>query len=139
MEKRRFAKSSLEVARHNLDALFAAYSEATGIGVAYVSEFVADDRAFVYRYNRKPINFTSYDRVVGRFSELWPKGTDWPADVPRSAPEALPKKALDLLNARKARQAAKAAAKVPALPGDADWPDDIPQPPNPNNTEARSG
>lgn len=130
MSDAQFQKPTLEVARENLARLFEAFATATGIAQAVASEIVADDRAFVYRAQRKPINFTTYDHVVGRFSAIWPAGADWPAPVPRLAPEALPPKAAARLAEATAKVAERALRNSQAaqLPGGAPWPSDIPQP-----------
>lgn len=125
MDNNRFSKSSLETARANLRVLFDAYVAATGFPVPFASELVADDRAFVYRFKRTGLNFQTYDRVVARFSWLWPKATAWPQDVPRIAPAKPSDKALSKLREREQQAAANS---TPTLPGDAEWPSDIPKP-----------
>lgn len=139
MGKEKFHTSSLQIARNNLKRLFDGYSVASNIPVTVVSEIVADDRAFVYRIGRSSLSFSTFDRVVGRFSWLWPADVAWPAEVPRIAPEKPSEKALRKLRERQEKQGA--ASDTPTLPGDAAWPDDIPKPGSPLNatSEARDG
>ena len=139
MGKDNFHKNSLQIARDNLKRLFDGFSVATNIPVSVVSEIVADDRAFVYRIGRSSLSFSTFDRVVGRFSWLWPEETTWPDNVPRIAPEKPSEKGLRKLRERQKKQAA--ASDTPTLPGDAAWPDDIPEPGRPHEakSEARDG
>ena len=139
MGKDNFHKSSLQTARDSLKGLFEGYSVAANIPVTVVSEIVADDRAFVYRIGRSSLSFSTFDRVVGRFSWLWPADVAWPAGVPRVAPERPSEKALRKLRERQEKQGA--ASETPTLPGDAAWPDDIPAPGRPvtPTSEARDG
>lgn len=113
MSKQKFDKTSLETARENLSTLFNEFSADTSIPVANVSDIVADDRAFVYRMKRSGLSFAMYDRVVGRFSALWPAGLDWPAAVPRPKPEETPPKARAKL---KERQEIAARKTIPHQP-----------------------
>jgi hypothetical protein len=126
MGKRSYDKTSLEAARESLKALFSAYSKVTGIPVTAVSEIVADDRAFVYRVGKSSLSFSTYDRVVGRFSWIWPDAQAWPEGVARFAPIKPSDKAIAKIRDREEKQAA--ANTPPTLPGNAAWPSDIPAP-----------
>lgn len=140
MEKRSFDKHSLDAARASLRSLFDAYSAETGIPTTAIAEVVADDRAFASRFRRANLTFATFDRVVARFSWLWPKGAQWPAGVPRYAPIRPTEKAIAKLREREQKQAA-ANQSTPTLPGDAAWPHDIPKPgaTTTKNMEARNG
>lgn len=126
MGKDHFHKDTLQIAREHLKVLFDGYSVAANIPVTVVSEIVADDRAFVYRVGKSSLSFSTFDRVVGRFSWLWPSDVAWPAGVPHVAPEKPSEKALRKLRERQEKQGA--ATDTPTLPGDAAWPSDIPAP-----------
>lgn len=77
---------------HLLD-LADAYAAAEGIKLATVSERAARDHKFLARLknggsNRadaEPSTFTvrRYDDAMAWFRDNWPKGTPWPAGVPR--------------------------------------------------------
>lgn len=133
-----FDRTSLEAARDNLARLFEKFAAATAVPMTLISEVVSDDKAFVSRYGKTSFSFATYDRVAGRFSAIWPAGTDWPAGVPRPEPEIVP---IDLLAKLTARLERQASPSVPALPGNASWPADIPAPrrSTPETTEARNG
>lgn len=85
-----FDPTALETARERITKLFETFVPATGVPATTVSLVVAGDRAFLSRYLRVNLTFGSYDMVAGRFSALWPDGTDWPAGVPRPAPAEIP-------------------------------------------------
>lgn len=75
----------------HLHTVAAAYAQAKGLKESTVGKDVAGDGRF-FANLRSGITFTArkYDRVMRRFSENWPDGLDWPADIPRPAvqPEA---------------------------------------------------
>lgn len=113
MTKSRFEKTSLETARERIGALFAAYCKSTGLPITIVSEIVSDDRAFVSRYKSDRLNFATYDRIAGRFSEIWPEGRPWPDAIPRPAPIKLPEQHRKGLDTRLAKLA---EARLPPSP-----------------------
>lgn len=133
MRDDRFAKTSLEVARENIAALFSAFSAATQVSATTMAKVVAGDPAFIGRYKRVNLTFGTYDRVAGRFSKLWPADAPWPAGVPRPEPVDVPADLLALVTDRQTPQ--PAPRKTATLPGNAEWPADIPRPGAPSQTE----
>ena len=95
-----FAPALLDVARAHLEALLAAYRAATGLKEGTIGKLVQGDPRWAAGFRSRNIGVGTYDQSIRRFSAVWPEGADWPADVPRHAPDALPGEALDKLNAR---------------------------------------
>ncbi|WP_336801760.1 hypothetical protein [Kaistia sp. MMO-174] len=115
----------IDVARKAIAALFQAYCNATRMPLTLVSEVVSDDRAFVSRYHRSDLRISSYDRVVGRFSALWPAHVAWPRSVPRPPPLEVPPELMSKLSTREIRYSR-------ALPPPSRWTADIPPPASAN-------
>lgn len=75
--------------RANLHACFAAYASARGVGSATIGKQAAGDWRFFDRIAAgKGFTARKYDEVMQWFSDHWPKGVVWPANVPRPAPDA---------------------------------------------------
>lgn len=84
-------KSELERLRRNLRSLFDAYIEATGSTVSSVGKRLMGNST-IDRMLYSPhadIKAGTYDRAVQAFSDHWPKGVAWPADVHRPEPQPL--------------------------------------------------
>jgi hypothetical protein len=69
----------------HLVTLADAYMAATGMSSATLSERAGGDWQFFDKVRDGRLNWRirTYDRAVGWFSDNWPDGLDWPADVPR--------------------------------------------------------
>lgn len=120
MDTRTYADPSLAVARRHIGALIEAYHAATGIPRSIAALIARNDPKFAYSYAEKDFRVSTYDSVLARFSGVWPEGVDWPADIPRLAPEAIEPELLEKITKR--------ITEARALPGGADWPADIPRP-----------
>lgn len=82
--------SYLEEFRQNLETLFAAYSEATGLPVTKVSKLISGYRSYFVDMRTHDFCVGTYDRIVGRFSSVWPHDIPWPEDIRRIQSAALP-------------------------------------------------
>lgn len=120
-----YAPPSLEVARNNLRVLFRAFGEATGYPPTFIGFVARGEPKWARQFEERDFVHSSYDTAVSRLSALWPADVPWPVEVPRQAPSEIPADILEAIEARKERQEAPAPV---ALPGGADWPDDIPMP-----------
>ena len=70
-----------------MQLLFSALSEHTRIPPTRLAVAIADDRAFLGRLARGGnFTFDTYDKIVQRFSAVWPATVPWPEQVPRQAP-----------------------------------------------------
>lgn len=78
--------------REHLVTLTDAYAAAEGLSRSTVAERAARDHKFINkitsggpRKGGEPSSFSvrKYDEVMAWFRDNWPKGTPWPAGVPR--------------------------------------------------------
>jgi hypothetical protein len=71
----------------HLKSLAAAYGVARKHQISTIGKDIAGDWRFFERLDEPKASFTvrKYDEIVRRFSDRWPDGTAWPADVPRPA------------------------------------------------------
>ncbi len=77
--------------RSHLLALGSAYSDARGISLARTSTLVMNHGAFLKEVGEgRSCQIDTYTRCMAWFSDHWPEGLDWPADVPRPAPAKPP-------------------------------------------------
>lgn len=77
--------------RDHLFALRDAYCGATKASPTTVAQAACGDWRFWERVGEAPaasFRIRTYDRARQWFSDRWPAGIDWPADVPRPAPAA---------------------------------------------------
>ena len=74
--------------RHHLVTCAAAFVTASGLSQATVGRQAANDWRFFDRLS-SGAGFTAgkYDEVMRWFDANWPKGAEWPSDVPRSVRE----------------------------------------------------
>lgn len=77
-----------ESARADLLHLAAKFSAVAGVSLPAIAQRALNDNTFFTRIGEGS-NFTlrTYDRLVVWFSENWPKGAAWPAEVVRPARE----------------------------------------------------
>ena len=67
----------------------AAFGQARGVSEARVSTLVFNDGKRLHRIRSgSDVGARQIDRAIQWFSDNWPAGTEWPADVPRPAPTA---------------------------------------------------
>ncbi len=95
-----FAPAMQDIARSHLEDLLRAYRAATGFEESTIGKLVHGDPKWALGFRGRNFGVATYDQHVRRFSAIWPAGMDWPAAVPRQAPEMLPPEALEKLTAR---------------------------------------
>lgn len=95
-----FAAALQDIARSHLEALLSAYRAVTGFEESTIGKLVQGDPKWASGFRGRNFGVATYDQHVRRFSAVWPADAEWPADVPRQAPEALPPDALEKLTAR---------------------------------------
>lgn len=72
--------------KSHLLALVEAFAASRDIGVTTAWRLAINDPAFHERLrSEKTITLRTYDRALNWFSDNWPDGAEWPADVPRPA------------------------------------------------------
>lgn len=71
--------------RSHLTACASGFAGARGLSLTTVGRLAAGDWRFFDRVEAGSASFTArkYDEVVRWFSDNWPEGASWPADVPR--------------------------------------------------------
>lgn len=71
-------------------ACASAYAGARSLSLTTLGRLAAGDWRFFDRVVEGSTTFTArkYDDVMLWFSERWPEGCDWPAEVPRPSLEA---------------------------------------------------
>ena len=74
-----------EKLRANLITLTNGFAEANGLMVSTVLARASGDARFLERTGSAGKSFTVrvYDNLVQWFSDRWPEGIEWPADIPR--------------------------------------------------------
>ena len=68
----------------NLMLCAASYAAARKVSLSTLGRLAAGDWRF-FREDGSTFTARKYDEVMIWFSEQWPDGLDWPADVPRPA------------------------------------------------------
>lgn len=76
-----------ETLRAHIDKLIGLYCANLGLGPSTVARlmFGSGEYFFGVQGRRKQTSFrvATYDQIVARFSEHWPSGLPWPAEIPR--------------------------------------------------------
>lgn len=112
--------------RTHLITLSKTFVEETGFAVSTASALVTNDANFFASIaGNRVVREKAYNRVMARFSALWPLGIEWPVGIPRPEPA-------DVTEKEKARIAAfldrRPSDIHPEWPRNEAWPADIPKP-----------
>ena len=81
-----------DVCRKNLQAIVAAYRQATGLSVSVVSARFYGNAGFLPAFfaGTKTVSLDKFDDMIGHLRTEWPKNADWP--VTRAAILPRPRK-----------------------------------------------
>lgn len=75
----------------NLLALARAFGAALGVRDSSVSHKIVGKGDFFAKLQQGSIpKVDTYEKLLQKFSDHWPEGADWPADIPRPAPNPTP-------------------------------------------------
>lgn len=111
-----------------------AYRAATGCTQTRLDEIVSGYRTFSQSMDRADMRDGTYDKIMSRFSAIWPDDAEWPAGIDRPEPAALDETTLKLVS-EAIRPMAKSFSGIhPEWPPDKPWPSDIPKPSAANQT-----
>ena len=101
-----------------------AYRLATGCPQTSLNEIVSGYRTFTQTVDRVDMRAGTYDKLMSRFSAIWPNGVAWPEGVERPEPAVLDAQTIKLMNDTR-----RAVSGIhPEWPADEQWPSDIPKP-----------
>lgn len=114
----------LDLFRTNIRVTMDAYRKATGCTQTKLDEIVSGYRTFSQTIDRVDMRAGTYDKIMSRFSAIWPEGVAWPAGVERPEPATLDAQTLKLVSENR-----KPVSGIhPEWPVGEAWPLDIPQP-----------
>ncbi len=122
MPNETFARPSLEIAREHVAVLLERFGALTGYPPTFVAKLARGEPKFARQFREKDFGFRSYDVVVSRMSALWPKGAEWPAEIPRQEPAKIEPEVFAEIEARAERLRAKGEQPTPATQADKDGP-----------------
>lgn len=76
-----------ETLRFNLIDLATVFEQATEVSRATIGKRALNDNTFYARIEAGAgFNIKTFDRLIQWFSDNWPEGKSWPADIDRPAP-----------------------------------------------------
>ena len=75
----------------DLQVICGLYRDATGRSEARISDLAcANPYLFKRLRANKGCTIATYNRVLAWFSDHWPDGVHWPAEIPRPEPDGIP-------------------------------------------------
>ena len=76
----------------SLVTLIRTYAAARRISDSYASKILTGSGDTLDRMVRDRMSLTARrsEKIIRRASNLWPKNAEWPSDIPRPAPTAVP-------------------------------------------------
>lgn len=111
-----------------------AYRAATGCTQTRLDEIVSGYRTFSQSMDRADMRAGTYDKIMSRFSAIWPDGVEWPAGIDRREPAVLDAPTLKLVSDATKPSVRLVGGIHPEWPPDKPWPSDIPKPAAANQT-----
>lgn len=75
-----------------------AYRAATGCTQTRLDEIVSGYRTFSQSMDRADMRAGTYDKIMSRFSAIWPDDAEWPAGIDRPEPALLDENTLKLVS-----------------------------------------